>query len=74
MQVKIVENFLDKEDLENLCSLKLKKTNEDEISIYSNKIKANNIIVSDDLKKYKIDKDIILKFFKLGYCITLYGL
>ena len=33
----------------------------------------NNIIVSDDLKKYKIDKDIILKFFKLDYCITLYG-
>ena len=34
---------------------------------------GNNIIVSDDLKKYKIDKDIILKNFKLGYCITLYG-
>ena len=33
----------------------------------------NNIIVSDELKKYKIDKDILLKFFKLGYCITLYG-
>ena len=33
----------------------------------------NIIIVSDDLKKYKIDKDIILKFFKIGYCITLYG-
>lgn len=34
---------------------------------------GNNIIVSDNLKKYKIDKEIILQKFKLGYCITLYG-
>jgi hypothetical protein len=47
MQIKIIENFLDKDDFENLCCLKLKKTNENEISIYSNKIKENNIIVSE---------------------------
>jgi len=35
---------------------------------------VNYIIVSDELKKYKIDKDILLKFLKLGYCITLYGI
>lgn len=47
MQIEIIENFLDKEDFDNLCSLKLKKIQEDEISIYSNKIKQNNVIKSE---------------------------
>ena len=33
MQIEIIENFLDKEDFDNLCSLKLKKTQENEINI-----------------------------------------
>ena len=47
MLIKIIENFLVKDDYKNLYSLKLKNTNESEISIYSNKIKEDNIIVSE---------------------------
>lgn len=31
------------------------------------------IIIKDDLKKYKVDKNTIINNFKLGYCITLYA-
>ena len=56
MQIKVIDNFLDKDDYENLCCLKLNKINDNEIFIYSNKIKENNIIVSECIPEKLLKK------------------
>ncbi len=38
MDLKIIDNFLLKEDFDNLCKIKLINVNEDEIKVYHNKI------------------------------------
>ena len=63
---------------ENKLTVKNIKTNENEY-IYNrhsfniiDKI-DDNFIIDDDINKYIIDKDNLLKYFKVGYCITLYS-
>ena len=34
---------------------------------------TNEYIIFDDINKYIVNKETILKYFKLGYCITLYA-
>ena len=43
-QMKIIENFLDEEDLNNLKSLKLNSVPSKEIKVYHNQIDKNNVV------------------------------
>ena len=47
MKLKIIENFLNTEDLRNLCSLNLNLVKHNEIKVYQNIITGNNIMKSD---------------------------
>ena len=42
MNIKIIDNFLNKEDFQELCALKLKKISDNEIAVYHNSIDKNN--------------------------------
>jgi hypothetical protein len=64
---------------ENKLSLKNVSTDEQE-QIYNkhsfnidSKINNDIYTINDTINKYYISKNELLKFFKLGYCITLYG-
>ena len=46
MKLKIVENFLENEDINELKSLKLKKIKDNEIKVYHNRIYKNRTIQS----------------------------
>jgi hypothetical protein len=61
MNIKIIDEFLSKEDFKELCNLNLKKINKNEIKVYHNKIMKNGVIqivecIYDDLLK-KLHKD-----------------
>ena len=64
---------------ENKLSLKNISTNAEEL-IYNkhsftieNKINDETYIINDTINKFYISKRSLLKYFKLGYCITLYA-
>ncbi len=44
MNIKIIDNFLEKEDFEDLCSIELKEIKKNEIYIHHNKIYGEEII------------------------------
>jgi len=68
MEIKIIDNFLDENDLKKLCSLKLNKTGKEEIKVYHNEIDKDNKI----LKNY-FDKDFLITL-KRNYHDKAYGL
>ena len=56
MNIKIIDNFLDKEDFEELCSIELDEVNSDKIKVFHNEIYKNEII-----KNSRIDKNFLKK-------------
>ena len=48
MDLKIIDNFLSKEDFDNLCKIKLINVNEDEIKVYHNKIFSDGKIETSE--------------------------
>ena len=56
MNIKIIDNFLDKEDFEKICSLDLAEINTNEIKVYVNEINNNKI-----LKKEILDENFLTK-------------
>ena len=51
MNIKIIDNFLLKEDFIELCQLTLKKTNNQEINVYHNSINADGITINECIEK-----------------------
>jgi len=47
MNLKILDNFLEKQDLEDILSIRLKKITKNEIHVYHNSIDKNNNIKAD---------------------------
>ena len=47
MNLKIIDNFLKKKDLEDISSIKLEKINKNELRVYHNSIDKNNNIKAD---------------------------
>ncbi len=47
MNLKIIDNFLEKKDLEDISSIKLEKINKNELRVYHNSIDKNNNIKAD---------------------------
>ena len=56
MKLKIVENFLENEDINELKSLKLKKIKDNEIKVYHNRIYKNGTIQSECLSNQLIER------------------
>ena len=56
MKLKIVENFLENEDINELKSLKLKKIKNNEIKVYHNRIYKNGTIQSECLSNQLIER------------------
>ena len=59
MNIKIIDNFLNKEDFFELCSLNLKKVKSNEILVYH-----NNIYKNGKLKTDCINENFLKKLFK----------
>ena len=51
MNIKIIDDFLLKEDFEKLCKLELKRLKNNEIHVYHNEISGNKIIKNDLIEK-----------------------
>ena len=51
MNIKIIDDFLLKEDFEKLCKLELKRLKNNQIHVYHNEISGNKIIKNDLLEK-----------------------
>tara|TARA_B100000029_G_scaffold170524_1_gene166782 strand:- start:657 stop:1283 length:627 start_codon:yes stop_codon:yes gene_type:complete len=49
MRTKIIDNFLNQEDLQEITSLKLKEITEHNINVYHNKISKENVVNADCL-------------------------
>ena len=49
MNIKIIDNFLDQKDLEEITSIKLKIISNHEVKVYHNQIDKNNKIKNDCL-------------------------
>ena len=56
VKYKVIDNFLDKDDFENLSSINLGNISKNEIKIYHNKIFSNGTIESDRLREDDIKK------------------
>lgn len=56
MNIKIIENFLTKDDFNELCSLELKNTERNKINVYHNEINNNNEIKNDCIKKEVLER------------------
>ena len=54
-KIKIIDNFLDKDDYDKLCNLKIEKKNNEKFKIYHNEIIGNKIL------KSSIDKKLLIK-------------
>ena len=54
MNIKIIDNFLDQKDLNDLCSLNLENVQKDKVKVYHNSVYKNG-----DLKNECIDKEIL---------------
>jgi hypothetical protein len=59
MNIKIIDNFLKEEDFKELCALKLKKINDNEIAVYHNSIDKNNKVNSECL-----GHDVVRRLYK----------
>ena len=51
MNIKIIDNFLFKNDFIELCQLVLKKTSQEGINIYHNSINKNGVIINECIEK-----------------------
>jgi len=51
MNIKIIENFLITDDLNELCSLQLKDTGRNSVNVYHNEINALNEVKNDCIRK-----------------------
>jgi hypothetical protein len=51
MNIKIIDNFLNEEDFQELSTLKLKKINDNEMAVYHNSIDKNNKVNSECLER-----------------------
>lgn len=56
MNIKIIENFLITDDLNELCSLQLKDTGRNSVNVYHNEINALNEIKNDCIKKETLER------------------
>ena len=56
MNIKIIENFLTTDDLNELCSLQLKDTGRNSVNVYHNEINALNDITNDCIKKETLER------------------
>ncbi|MDC0446033.1 hypothetical protein OAM09_04365 [Candidatus Pelagibacter sp.] len=56
MKIKIIDNFLDKEDFNKLCSIELENINSNQIKVYHNEINNNRV-----MKNNKIEKNFLKK-------------
>ena len=56
MKIKIVDNFLLKEDFEKLCSLNLEEINKEQIRVYHNKILKNGKVEIAECIEYEFLK------------------
>ena len=54
-KIKIIDNFLDKDDYDKLCNLKIEKKNNEKFKVYHNEIIGNKIL------KSSIDKKLLIK-------------
>ena len=54
MNIKIIDNFLNKEDFFELCSLNLKKVKSNEILVYHNNIYKNGKLTYVNIRNYVI--------------------
>ena len=66
--IKIIDNFLDIDDFNELNSIKLHKIDSNEIKVYHNSISKNNVILSESLSNdliLKIHKKYHTKIFKI---------
>ena len=59
MNIKIIDNFLDQKDLNDLCSLNLENVQKDKVKVYHNSVYRNG-----DLKNECIDKEILKRLSK----------
>jgi len=60
MKIKIIDNFLNDEDFNELCLIKLKKIKENEILVYHNQINKKN----DEVKTECINEKTVRRLFK----------
>ena len=56
MKIKILDSFLNKEDLQELSSLNLKKVLKNEVKVYHNTVNLNNDIQSECISKESISR------------------
>ena len=54
MNLRIIDNFLNDEDFNELCSLKLKQIKKNEIILYHNQIRKNQEVKCDGLAEKTI--------------------
>ena len=47
MKIKIIDNFLNEKDLEEITSVKLKSINSHEVKVYHNQIDKNQEVTTD---------------------------
>jgi hypothetical protein len=66
MKIKIIENFLKKNDFKKLSSLRLKKISSNEIKVYHNNITQNNVV-----KATCLNKDFVKKMHKKYHSLAL---
>ncbi len=59
MNIKIIDNFLNQKDFDDLCSLNLENVKKDKVKVYHNSIFRNG-----DLKNECIDKEILKRLSK----------
>ena len=51
MKIKIIDNFLDIEDFNELCSIELEKINSNQIKVYHNEINKNQVFKNNKIEK-----------------------
>ena len=86
LSVKIFNKDKDKDKLQNKISNVSQKNDDNLLGYETEKIYnrhsfkiiskdeiANEYVIFDEINKYVVNKETLLKYFKLGYCITLYA-
>ena len=56
MTIKIIDNFLNEGDFNELCNLSLRKTSKDSINVYHNAINKNGIITNECIKEESLKR------------------
>ncbi len=68
MNIKIIDNFLDQEDFDKLCSIELEEINSDKIKVFHNEIHENEIIKNSRIEKNflkKLNEKYLIKGFEI---------